>query len=47
MPGGFPKIRTVLEVTGFDIIDSDVSEMRKMDGGPTFRARNQASRRNP
>jgi len=33
MPAGFPKTRRMLEATGLEIIELDISEMRKMDGG--------------
>lgn len=35
MPTGFPRTREMLEKTGLDIIELDVSEARKMDGGLT------------
>ncbi len=35
MPSGFPKTRNKLETLGQDIIELDVSEARKMDGGLT------------
>ena len=34
-PKGFPNTIKKLEATGFDIIELDVSEVRKMDGGLT------------
>jgi dimethylargininase len=34
-PKGFPKTMKKLEATGLDIIELDVSEVRKMDGGLT------------
>jgi dimethylargininase len=34
-PNGFPNTIKKLESTGFDIIELDVSEVRKMDGGLT------------
>ncbi len=34
-PKGFPKTRRKLEVTGLEVIELDVSEVRKMDGGLT------------
>ncbi len=34
-PKGFPNTMKKLESTGFDIIELDVSEVRKMDGGLT------------
>jgi dimethylargininase len=34
-PRGFPKTRNKLDTLGLDIVDLDVSEMRKMDGGLT------------
>jgi dimethylargininase len=33
MPAGFPKTRRMIEATGLEIIELDISEMRKMDGG--------------
>ncbi len=35
IPAGFPGTRKKLEVLGFDIIELEASEMRKMDGGLT------------
>ena len=35
MPAGFPGTRKQLEVLGFDIIELETSEVRKMDGGLT------------
>jgi dimethylargininase len=35
MPGGFPNTKTKLESLGLPIIELDVSEMQKMDGGLT------------
>jgi dimethylargininase len=35
LPGGFPNTRTKLESLGLPIIELDVSEMQKMDGGLT------------
>jgi dimethylargininase len=35
MPAGFPDTRKQLEVLGFDIIELETSEVRKMDGGLT------------
>ena len=35
MPGGFPKTRKKLDNIGLDIIELDVSEVQKMDGGVT------------
>jgi dimethylargininase len=35
MPAGFPDSRKELEVLGFDIIELETSEVRKMDGGLT------------
>ena len=35
IPAGFPATRKKLEVLGFDIIELETSEMRKMDGGLT------------
>jgi dimethylargininase len=35
MPAGFPNIRRRLEPLGFKIIELEVSEVRKMDGGLT------------
>ena len=35
MPKGFPKTRRKLESLGLDIIELDMSEVRKMDGGLT------------
>ena len=35
LPGGFPNTRTKLERLGLPIIELDVSEMQKMDGGLT------------
>lgn len=34
-PKGFPKTRRKLEATGLEVIELDVSEVRKMDGGLT------------
>ena len=34
-PRGFPRTRLQLEERGFEVIELDVSEMRKMDGGLT------------
>ncbi|MFH2218361.1 MAG: hypothetical protein ABII68_01715 [Pseudomonadota bacterium] len=34
-PRGFPDTRKKLEATGYDIIELDVSEAQKMDGGLT------------
>jgi dimethylargininase len=34
-PAGFPAVRKQLGVLGFDIIELETSEMRKMDGGLT------------
>ncbi|UCH20754.1 MAG: amidinotransferase [Deltaproteobacteria bacterium] len=34
-PKGFPSTRKKLETTGLDIVELDVSEVRKMDGGLT------------
>jgi dimethylargininase len=33
--GGFPKLREQLETTGLEIVELDMSEVRKMDGGLT------------
>ena len=35
IPSGFPKIQKKLRSLGFEIIELDVSEVRKMDGGLT------------
>jgi dimethylargininase len=35
MPAGFPKTKEKLRATGLEIIELDVSEARKMDGGLT------------
>jgi dimethylargininase len=35
MPAGFPEVRNQFEVLGMPIIELDVSEVRKMDGGLT------------
>ena len=35
LPGGFPNTKTKLESLGLPIIELDVSEMQKMDGGLT------------
>ncbi len=35
MPAGFPKTRKKLDEAGYEIIELDVSETRKMDGGLT------------
>ncbi|MDX1431266.1 MAG: arginine deiminase family protein [Gammaproteobacteria bacterium] len=35
MPAGFPRARALLERDGFDVVELDVSEFRKMDGGLT------------
>ena len=35
MPAGFADTRKQLEVLGFDIIELETSEVRKMDGGLT------------
>ena len=35
IPKGFPNTRKKLEPMGLDIIELDVSEVRKMDGGLT------------
>jgi dimethylargininase len=35
MPAGFPRVRDQLEVLGRQVVEVDVSEMRKMDGGIT------------
>jgi dimethylargininase len=35
MPVGYPDTRKQLEVLGFDIIELETSEVRKMDGGLT------------
>jgi dimethylargininase len=35
MPGGFPNTKTKLESLGLPIIELDVTEMQKMDGGLT------------
>ncbi|OPX39355.1 MAG: hypothetical protein B1H13_10010 [Desulfobacteraceae bacterium 4484_190.3] len=37
MPAGFPKTRKKLDEAGYEIIELDVSETRKMDGGLTCR----------
>jgi dimethylargininase len=34
-PFGFPKTKKKLEALGCEVIELDVSEMRKMDGGLT------------
>ena len=34
-PAGFPATRQRLEVLGFEIIELETSEVRKMDGGLT------------
>jgi dimethylargininase len=34
-PAGFPKTRRLLEKTGLPVVELDVSEARKMDGGLT------------
>jgi dimethylargininase len=33
MPTGYPKSKKAVAQTGFDIIDVDVSEFKKLDGG--------------
>jgi len=35
MPSGFPKTRKKLRAAGYEIVELDVSEARKMDGGLT------------
>jgi len=35
MPSGFPSVKDKLKPVGFEIIELDVSEVRKMDGGLT------------
>ena len=35
MPAGFPRTRKQLEVLGLKIIELEISEVRKMDGGLT------------
>lgn len=35
IPAGFPGVRKKLETTGLEIVELDVSEARKMDGGLT------------
>ena len=35
VPAGFPKTRSLIEALGIEVIELDVSEFRKMDGGLT------------
>lgn len=34
-PAGFPGVRAILDATGLNVVDLDMSETRKMDGGLT------------
>ncbi len=33
VPGGFPKVSNKIELAGYEVINVDVSEFRKLDGG--------------
>jgi dimethylargininase len=35
LPAGYPGTRSLLASLGFDIVEVEMSEFRKMDGGPS------------